>query len=99
MTEPPRVFGMREWFKAVKGHPSGVLLARLLGFPRGQARARADFARGEFRSGLTSFGLAEEGVGYVDDGPHGAGIPAEVKARVAELEARVRRGEIAIPTE
>jgi basic membrane protein A and related proteins len=55
-------------------------------------------AKGEFRSGLTSFGLAEEGVGYVDEGPHGAGIPPEVKARVAELRARVIRGEIAIPS-
>jgi basic membrane protein A len=37
-------------------------------------------------------------VGYVSEGPHGAGVPAEVKARVAELEGRVARGEIKVPS-
>jgi basic membrane protein A len=58
----------------------------------------ADVTRGEFHGGLRSFGLAEHGVGYVDQGPHGAGVPAEVKARVAELEARIVRGEIKVPS-
>ena len=48
--------------------------------------------------GLHSFGLAEKGIGYVSEGAHGAAITPEIKARVAELEARVVRGEIKIPT-
>lgn len=54
--------------------------------------------RGEFVGGLRSFGLREEGVGYVSEGPHGAGVPAAVKARVAELAAAIVRGEIKIPS-
>jgi basic membrane protein A len=54
--------------------------------------------RGEFVGGLRSFGLREEGVGYVSEGAHGAGVPAEVKARVAELAAAIVRGEIKIPS-
>jgi len=54
--------------------------------------------RGEFRGGIQSFGLAEGGVGYVHEGPHAAQIPDAVKARVAELAARVARGEISVPS-
>jgi basic membrane protein A len=55
-------------------------------------------AEKRFEPGLSSFGLAEDGVGYVNEGPHGARVPAEVKAKVAELRDRVVRGEIAIPS-
>ena len=53
---------------------------------------------GTFAGGLRSFGLAEDAVGYVSEGPHGAAIPADVKAKVAELRARVARGEIKVPS-
>jgi basic membrane protein A len=53
--------------------------------------------KNEFRGGLHAFGLAEEGVGYVSEGPHGAGIPPAVRARVAELRAAIVRGEIKVP--
>ena len=56
-------------------------------------------AKGEFKGGLRSFGVAEAGVSYVSEGPHAAAIPAEVKARVAELSQRIARGEIKIPTQ
>ena len=56
-------------------------------------------AEGRFRGGLSVFGLAEEGVGYVSEGPHAAGIPADVRARVDALAKRVVAKEIAIPTE
>jgi basic membrane protein A len=55
-------------------------------------------AEGRFHGGLHSFGLAEEGVGYVSEGPHAAGITDDVRARVKDLEARIVRGEIQIPT-
>jgi len=58
----------------------------------------AEVTRGAFTGGLRSFGLAEHGVGYVAEGPHGAGVPPEVKAKVAELENRIVAGEIKIPT-
>jgi basic membrane protein A len=50
-----------------------------------------------FTGGLTSFGLAEDGVGYVDEGPHAAAIPDDVKKRVAVLAGRVVKGEIKVP--
>ncbi|MFT3773918.1 MAG: BMP family ABC transporter substrate-binding protein [Minicystis sp.] len=53
--------------------------------------------RSEFRGGMHAFGLAEDGVGYVSEGLHGAGIPADVKAKVAELKAAIVRGEIKVP--
>lgn len=57
----------------------------------------AAVTRGEFRGGLHAFGLAEDGVGYVSEGPHGAAIPAEVRARVLELRAAIGRGAIKVP--
>jgi basic membrane protein A len=51
-----------------------------------------------FPSGIAVFGLAEDGVSYVSEGPHAAGIPADVKARVAELRARVINGSIRVPS-
>lgn len=54
-------------------------------------------AEGRFHGGLLSFGLAEDGVGYVSDGPHGAAITADVRDRVAQLRARIVRGEIKVP--
>ncbi|WP_437732585.1 BMP family lipoprotein [Sorangium sp. So ce1335] len=53
---------------------------------------------GRFEGGSSSFGLAEGGVGYVNEGPHAAGIPAAVRSRVDALAARVARGELAVPS-
>ncbi len=55
-------------------------------------------AKGELKGGWRSFGVAEGGVSYLSEGPHAEAIPAEVKARVAELSQRIARGEIKIPT-
>jgi basic membrane protein A len=52
---------------------------------------------GNFRSGMTSFGIAEEGVGYVDSGPHAAGLDPSIVARVDELKRRIASGAIVIP--
>lgn len=57
-----------------------------------------DVVRGRFEGGLVSFGLAENGVGYVREGPHAAAIPPEVRARIAELRDRVIRKEILVPS-
>ncbi|WP_437286730.1 BMP family lipoprotein [Sorangium sp. So ce406] len=53
---------------------------------------------GRFEGGLSSFGLAEGGVGYVNEGPHAAGIPAGASARVDALAARIARGELEVPS-
>jgi basic membrane protein A and related proteins len=58
-----------------------------------------DFVDGRFRGGVRSFGLADNGVDYVSEGPHGDKLPAELKDRVATLRERVVRGEISVPTE
>jgi basic membrane protein A len=58
-----------------------------------------DVTLGDFQGGLRSFGLREHGVGYVSEGPHGALVPADVKAKVAELEQRIIRGEIKVPAQ
>ncbi|APR84021.1 Nucleoside ABC transporter, periplasmic nucleoside-binding protein [Minicystis rosea] len=57
----------------------------------------AAVTRAQFHGGMHAFGLAEDGVGYVSEGPHAAAIPAEMKARVAELRAAIVRGEIKVP--
>jgi basic membrane protein A len=44
---------------------------------------------GRFHGGMNVFGLAEGGVDYVHDGPHAAGIPDDVKAKVEALRADV----------
>ena len=54
-------------------------------------------SEGRFNAGMTSFGLAEDGVGYVHEGPHASGLAADVIARVATLRERVVRGELRVP--
>jgi basic membrane protein A len=56
-----------------------------------------EVAQGTFQGGLKGFGLREEGIGYVDEGPHAAGIPAEVKARVNGLRQQIISGELTVP--
>jgi basic membrane protein A len=57
-----------------------------------------DVAEKRFQGGLLSFGLAEDAVGYVSEGPHADAITDDVRARVAELRARIVKGEIKVPT-
>ncbi len=49
---------------------------------------------GSFAGGLRVFGLAEDGVDWVHDGPHAAGLATSTKEKVKELRERVVRGEI-----
>jgi len=55
--------------------------------------------QGDFASGIRSFGVAEDGVGYVSEGPHAAAIPAEVRLRVDALKAEIAAGRITVPRE
>lgn len=51
-----------------------------------------DVAEGRFRGGMHSFGLAEEGVGYVSEGDHAVEVTPEIRTKVAELRARIVEG-------
>jgi len=50
-----------------------------------------------FTSGITSFGVADEGVGYVSEGPHATAITEEVRRRVAEIAEAIAEGAIEMP--
>ena len=51
-----------------------------------------------FAGGIYSFGLAEDGVGYVYDEHNRALIPDAVRARVDDLKAQIVAGRIAVPS-
>lgn len=51
---------------------------------------------GRFASGVTSFGVAEEGVGYVREGPH-ALVPEPVRERVDAIASDLAAGRIDVP--
>ncbi|GAC1658099.1 MAG: BMP family ABC transporter substrate-binding protein [Gemmatimonadaceae bacterium] len=53
---------------------------------------------GTFRGGIAQFGLAEHGVGYVDDVHNHTLIPDTVRARVEALKRAIMSGEIRVPT-
>jgi basic membrane protein A and related proteins len=57
-----------------------------------------DVVEKRFTGGMRAFGLAEDGVDYVHEGPHASGIPDAVKARVEALRADVIRGTIKVPS-
>jgi basic membrane protein A len=51
-----------------------------------------------FVGGMHVFGLREDGIDYVHDGPHGAHVPDDVKARVAALRDEIIAGRIVVPS-
>ena len=50
-----------------------------------------------FQGGAQVFGLADQGVDYIHEGPHAEGIPDDVKAKVEVLRAEVVAGKIVVP--
>ena len=54
---------------------------------------------GAFSPGMHIFGLKEDGVDYVHEGPHAKDLPPAVIARTAELKAAVVAGKVTIPKE
>lgn len=53
---------------------------------------------GSFRGGIRVFGLSDEGVDWVHDGPHGAGLSKTTIEKVEAIRARIVKGEITAPT-
>jgi len=56
-----------------------------------------EVVEGRYHGGMRVLGLKERGVDYVHEGPHGAGIPEDVKGRVEELRADVVAGRVVVP--
>jgi basic membrane protein A len=50
-----------------------------------------------FSGGMKVFGLADDGVDYVHEGPHAAAIQEDVKTRVEALRADVIAGRVSVP--
>ena len=55
--------------------------------------------RDDFRGGVHSYGLAEDGVGYVLDDNNRDLVPDDIEARVETIRRQVIDGEIDVPTE
>jgi basic membrane protein A len=53
---------------------------------------------GTFKGGIYSYGLAEEGVGYIYDDNNRALIPDAARTRVEELKQEIIAGRIKVPT-
>jgi basic membrane protein A len=58
-----------------------------------------DQLHGRATSGVRVFGIADDGVGYVEDEAHGGGIPPAVRAEVDGLARKIASGEIHVPRE
>lgn len=54
---------------------------------------------GRFEGGRKVFGLSDQGLDYVHDGPHAAGIPEDVKAKVEALRAEIVAGRVHVPSQ
>ena len=66
------------------------------------ADVRLDMVRaaveGRFAGGMRVVGLADDGVDYVHEGPHAAGLPEDVKKKVEVLRADVVAGRVVVPS-
>jgi basic membrane protein A len=54
---------------------------------------------GRFEPGMHVFGLKEQGLDWVHDGPHARGIPEETRDRVEALRRQIVAGTIHVPVE
>lgn len=57
-----------------------------------------EVVEGRFSGGMRVFGLAQDGVDYVHEGPHAAAIPPDVKAKVEALRKEIAEGRIVVPS-
>lgn len=58
-----------------------------------------DTIAGQFKGGVHTFGLKEDGVGYVYDENNKDLIPDEIRKKVEELKRKIIAGEIEVPSE
>ena len=57
-----------------------------------------DVVVGSFQPGVRSFGVKEQGVDWVHEGPHAAGLRPSTIAAVEALRARIASGELRVPS-
>jgi basic membrane protein A len=57
-----------------------------------------DVLEKRFQGGRRVFGLADQGVDYVHEGPHAAALSPDVKAKVEKLRAEIVAGRISVPS-
>jgi len=62
-------------------------------------QAIKDATAGAFHPGMRVFGLSEQGIDYVHEGPHADGVPGAVKERVEALRGEVVAGTRHVPSE
>jgi len=60
-------------------------------------RLAQEVVEGSFRGGVRSFGLAEDGVGWVVDDTTRAHLPAGSESQIGALKDRIVAGEVAVP--
>jgi basic membrane protein A len=84
-----------QWAEA----PGHVLTSMVKGVDAAVYRTIERVKDGTFRGGISQFGLAENGVGYIYDEHNRALIPDDVHARVEELKAEIIAGRIRVPSE
>ncbi|MBI4704970.1 MAG: BMP family ABC transporter substrate-binding protein [Deltaproteobacteria bacterium] len=79
--------------------PGFVLTSMIKRVDNAVFRSVSDVLAGRFAGGVHSFGLAEQGVGYVYDEHNRALIPAAVRDRVEAIARQIISGAIRVPTE
>ncbi len=78
--------------------PGHVLTSMVKGVDEAVYDAVKRVEQGTFRGGIFSFGLAENGVGYVYDQNNRHLIPDSVRARVEQIKADIVAGRIKVPS-
>ncbi len=78
--------------------PGHVLTSMVKGVDAAVLDATRRVQQGTFQGGVRSFGLAEDGVGYVYDQNNRHLIPDSVRARVEQLRAEIIAGRIKVPS-
>jgi basic membrane protein A len=58
-----------------------------------------DAVNGRFSGGMHVYGLKENALDWVHEGPHGTRIPPEVSDRVEQLRAQIIAGTIHVPSD
>ncbi|HJU90487.1 MAG TPA: BMP family ABC transporter substrate-binding protein [Gemmatimonadaceae bacterium] len=79
--------------------PGHVLTSMVKGVDRVVYDQIARTKAGTFKGGVYWYGLAEGGVGYVYDERNAKLIPADVRARLLEIEKEIIAGRIKVPSE
>lgn len=78
--------------------PGHVLTSMVKRVDNAVYRVIKDVVEGKFRGGIASFGLTEDGVGFVADEDNARWLTPEVTARVEALRGDILAGRLRVPT-